>query len=194
MVNEIMRIEDAIQRIYSMPGWWVKVDQIRRIPRGLELGLGVYKGRRGKKAEAWRIACLGVREFWVDDLDGGGIAVYSASHPAARRFVAPLAVLGWATGGDAVTIAALYEAHLEVVQDWIAFERYVDIQAIAEGRLICRGPDFLMRAYAKALRRVGAQPRLGSRQKRKPAGARPRALHLGSSCVVATTFLAERQP
>jgi hypothetical protein len=155
---------------------------------------GCLQGKAGEKGRDLENACLGVREFWIDDLDGGGITLYSASHSAARRFVAPLAVLRWATGGDAVTIAALYEAHLEAVQDWIAFDRYVDFQAIADGRLICRGPDFLMQAYAKALRRIGAQPRIGSRRKRKAAGARPRALHLGSSCVVATTFLAELQP
>jgi hypothetical protein len=50
-----MRIEDAIKRIHSLPNGWVRVEQIRRIPTGLELCLGVYEGRQGRKAEAWRI-------------------------------------------------------------------------------------------------------------------------------------------
>src|SRR5713226_7558805 len=68
IVNEIMRIEDAIKRVHSSPDSWVRVEYIRTIPTGLELWIGVHEGRRGRKTEGWRIICLGVREFQIADV------------------------------------------------------------------------------------------------------------------------------
>jgi|SRR5579872_4154885 len=185
-----MRIEDAIKRIHSLPNCWVRVEQIRRVPGGLELQLGVYKGRRGKKVNRWQVRCLGVREFQIPDVDGGGLALYSGSHPAARQFTARQAVLRWDGGDDTATIGALWKAHRTAVDDWISFGHYVDIRAIAEKKFICRGPDFLMRAYANALRLAGAHPELRLRPKRRAKIVGPKVLHFGSSCVVACAFIA----
>ena len=145
-----VRIENAIKRVHSSPDSWVRVEQVRKIPKGLELCLGVYEGRRGRKGEVWRIQCLGVREFRIDDVDGGGLALYSSTHPAARQFVARLAVLRWGRSNAAAAIGALCHAHLETVDDWIPIDRYVDIRAIVKNKFVCRGPVFLLRAYVQS--------------------------------------------
>src|SRR5271166_5142473 len=140
-----MRIENAIQRIHSLPPSWVRVDQIQKIPTGLELSICVHKGRRGRPVEAWRIKCLGVLEFQISDVDGGGLALYSGTNPAARQFVARQVVLRW-SGGDATSaIGAICQAHTDAVDDWIPMDRYLDIRAIADQKFVCRGPVFLMR-------------------------------------------------
>jgi hypothetical protein len=189
----MMRIEYAIRRVHSLPDSWVRVEQINAIPAGLELCLSVYKGKRGRKTEGWRIGCLGVREFQVSELNGGGLRIYAANHPAARQYVTRRAVLRWTGGDEARTIKSLCQAHMDAVDDWIPIDRYLDIRAIAGGNYICRGPDFLMRAYAKALRLNGVKPRLRVRERRKANSVRPRVLHFGESFVVATAFNAQPQ-
>jgi hypothetical protein len=90
-------------------------------------------------------------------------------------------------------MGAVCRAHIDAAYDWIPVDRYVDIWAIAGKKFVCRGPDFLLRAYAKSLRLIGAQARLRLRAKRKPEKVRPRVLHFGASFVVATTFIAQPQ-
>jgi hypothetical protein len=54
---------------------------------------------------------------------------------------------------------ALCQAHIDAVDDWIPINQYLDIRAIARKKKFkCRGPDFLMRAYAKASGRWTACP------------------------------------
>jgi hypothetical protein len=188
-----MRIGNAVKRILSLPNGWVRVEQIRRIPTGLELCLGVHQGRRGRRAASWQIRCLGVREFQIADVDGGGLALYSGIHPAARQFTARQAILRWSGCDAAAAMGAVCQAHIDSVFDWIPVDRYVDIWAIAGKKFVCRGPDFLLRAYAKRLRLIGAQSQLRLRAKRKSKKVPPRVLHFGNSFVVAITFIAQPQ-
>jgi hypothetical protein len=187
---KIVRIEDAIKKVHSLPESWVRVEQVLRIPTGLEICMAIHRGRRGKKAEGLRITCRGIREFRIYDVDGGGLALYPRTHPAARQFLARKAVLRWGSCDCAAAIGELCQAHMDAVDDWIPIDRYVNIRAIEQEKFVCRGPDFLMRAYAKRLRFIGAQPRLVL-QRRKMKSTRLRVLHFGSSHVVARIFIAE---
>ena len=186
-----MLIQDAISRINSSPDSWVRIEQIRKIPQGLELCICIHRGKRGRRAEAWRVRCLGIREFHIADMDGGGLAIYPSTHPAARQYMARQVELRWSGGEDYSTVlGALYQAHMDAVDDWIPIDRYIDIRRISVHKATCRGPDFLMRAYARALRRLGLQPKLAvrkNRKKRKIVG--PRVLHFGDSSIVATFTL-----
>lgn len=146
-----------------------------------------------KGLQTGQIRCLGVREFQIADVDGGGLALYSGTHPAARQFTARQAILRWSGCDAAAAMGAVCRAHIDAAYDWIPVDRYVDIWAIAGKKFVCRGPDFLLRAYAKSLRLIGAQARLRLRAKRKPEKVRPRVLHFGASFVVATTFIAQPQ-
>jgi hypothetical protein len=188
----IVRIEEAIKSILLVPDGWLRLERVGRIPAGLELSFGLYNGKRGEKMAPWRIKCLGVRAFRISDFDGGGIGLYSSAHPAARQFVARQAVLRWAEGPE--TTGALWRAHIDEVDDWIEMDPG-QVLAIAKGKPVCRGPDFLMRAYARALRRIGASPQLTLQKKRTlRKRVRPRVLHFGNSFVVANSFVAEPQP
>jgi hypothetical protein len=194
-----MRIETAIQSAHALPSpdGWVRLEDVRKTPGRLELCFGIHKQDRNRqKSFSLTVACLGVREANITDFDGGGLLLYSPSHVAARQYTARLAELRWEESTDRATVlGALYQAHCGAVDDWIPFDRYVSLKAVSRGKCVCRGPGFLMRAYAKALRAKGEKPRLilriGSNSKRSTL----RVLHFGDSFVVAAKFVvvAERK-
>jgi hypothetical protein len=187
-----MRIEEAITSIDSLPDSWARLEEVRRVPRGFDLSFSVHKGRRGRRVDAWRITCLEVSEANITARDLGGIALYPSTHPAARECVARQAQVRWSGAGDeAVLMGVLYKAHTEAVDDWIRFDQYSSIRAISGDKFALRGPDFLVRAYAKALRSIGKRPQVILGRRNQKAG-RPRVLHFGDSHVVANTFVAER--
>jgi hypothetical protein len=78
------------------------------------------------------------------------------------------------------------------VYDWIPIDRHVDIWAIAGKKFVCRGPDFLLRAYAKRLRIIRARPQLRLREKRTP-NQPGREFFTSGPFVVATSFTAQLQ-
>jgi hypothetical protein len=86
---------------------------------------------------------------------------------------------------------------VDAVGDWIAFDRYAMVPgtrtALTEKKLVLRGPDFLMRAYAESLRATDKSARLTLQRHRKKKPAALRTLHFGESFVVAAGFTAEHQ-
>jgi hypothetical protein len=195
-----MLIEDAVKSMTSVPGGWVRVEKVRRLAGGVEISFAVHKGKRGRRIDAWSFGCLGLLEADITDLDGGGIAVDDCTHPAARQYVARQGELRWRCDGDeTVALGVLYQAHVETVDDWIPFDRYAYPTRMSEYAfdrrghdLWVRGPDFLLRAYAKALRARGEHPRLILRAGGRPKSVQPKVLHFGESYVVAATFAAQR--
>jgi hypothetical protein len=102
-------------------------------------------------------------------------------------------------------LEALYKAHVQAVDDWIPFDRYLQINTpwngtsslphfapVSGSNFICRGPDFLLRAYAKALEAIGVRVQLNFRGSRKSKSILPKILHFGTSFVVANAFAARR--
>jgi len=188
----IMRIEEAITSIYSLPDPWVRLEEIRRTSRGFDLSFSVHKGKRGRRIDFWRIKCVEVHVAKITAWDLGGIAVYPSTHPAAREFSARQSEVRWSGADDeAALMGALYKAHTEITNGWIPFDEYYSrIRTISGGKFASRGPDFLMRAYAKTLRSIGKQPQVIPRGRNRKA-SRPRVLHFGDSYIVAETFVAE---
>lgn len=186
-----MHIEELISAIDRIPNSWVRLEAFRKVATGFDLSLRVHNGRRGRQLDAWRITCFEVREARITALDGGGLALYPSTHPAARECVARQAEIRWSgASDDSVLIGAMYKAHTAAVGDWIPFEWYSGIRAISKEKFACQGPDFLMRAYAKAIRSVGMHPRM-TLKPRKPKAVRPKVLHFGDSYIVADNFTAE---
>jgi hypothetical protein len=184
-----MLIQTAIKLIDALPDSWVRVAYMRNMSDCLELGLAIHKGRRGRLAESWTVSAQGVYEAKIDDFDGGGLAVYPSTHPAARQYIAPRLELRWKRmRDDAGILGALHREHLKAVDDWIPFDRY----SFVAGKSVCRGPDFLLQAYARVLEKAGESVRITVRAKVRPKVARPRVLHFGSSYLIANAFLAER--
>lgn len=187
-----MAIERDLEPLQSLPdpNGWVRLEQVRKEHGRLELRFGIHEeNRRKRKIDSWRIICSGVREAHIADFDGGGLALYPTVHPAARQYTARQAELRWAASNKKPTaLGALYKAHTEAVNDWIPFDRYISMKNISDKKCVCRGPDFLVRSYAKALRTLGEKPHLTLRVSRKSKQSRLRVLHFGDSFVVAAGF------
>jgi len=97
-----------------------------------------------------------------------------STHPAARQYVARHARLSWSRSSDeSAVLTALHRAHMKAAGDWISFDRYLFIGvprndkdnlpliAPVSGRnFVCKGPEFLLRAYAKSLETIGETPKL----------------------------------
>jgi len=189
-----MTIENAIKLIHSVSDAWVRLEQTRRIPGGLELCFGIYGGKRGTKTDSWTVSCLGVREARITALDGGGLRLYPGTHPAALRYSARRAELRWSGIRDkAAVIGALYQKHIAATDDWLPFDEVVSVESISENRFSCRGPDFLMRAYAKAFRAKGDRVQLINTRRSQAKSVRLKVLHFGESYVVAAAFTAQHQ-
>lgn len=200
--NTAMLLENAIKRILAVPDGWVRVEQVRNIPGGLELCLGIHRGKRGKTVAAWAVKCLRVHEVKITEFDGGGIALHGPDHPAAKQYATRWTELRWPRESNlAAVFTTLYGAHIEATDDWVPFERYVfpnmpytrGFESRSAKEYACRGPDFLIRAYAQALRTKGETVRvirLNTGGKRR---GRPKVLHFGTSYVVAEGFAAEHQ-
>jgi hypothetical protein len=189
-----MRIEEAVAVIDYTPDSWARLEELRRIPKGLDLYFGIYKGQRGKRVDAWKITCLGVQDALITDWDLGGMALYPSDHPAAREVIARRAEVRWSGSIDETKlVGALYKAHTEAFYDWGRFDLYSVIHKISKSKFALRGPDFVMRVYTKALRSMGEKPQLILRRGKKKA-IRPKVLHFGVSYVVANAFIAERCP
>ncbi|MGD0860836.1 MAG: hypothetical protein ABR912_16190 [Terracidiphilus sp.] len=201
-----MLIQNAVKSINSISDGWTRVEHLRRIPGGLEVCFSIHKGKWGKRLDGWNFICRGVREANISDLNGGGLAVYTHSHPAALQYIAPRAELFWArTCDETQVLAALYRAHVEAVDDWIPFDRYLttntpwngasdcpDFSPVSGDSFVCKGPDFLVRTYAKALEAIGVRVRMTRRGRSRAKSTLPRVLHFGESYIVADTFAAQR--
>jgi hypothetical protein len=113
-----MLLENAIKRIDAVPGRWVRVEQVRNIPGGLELCLGIHHDKRGKTVAAWAVKCLGVHEVKITDLNGGGIALYGSDHPAAKQYAARWSELRWPRDSNLPAVfTTLYGTHIETTDD-----------------------------------------------------------------------------
>jgi hypothetical protein len=188
-----MRIETAIQTLHALPApnGWVRLEYVRKTPGRVELRFSIHEENRGrKKTDSLVIVCLDVREAHISDFDGGGLRLYPTTHAVARQYTAQHAELRWVASKDRATILGLlYQAHCGAVDDWIPFDRYVSLKAVSTKKCVCRGPGFLMRVYAKALRATGEKPHLTLRGGGNSKRSNLRVLHFGASFIVAAKFL-----
>ena len=184
----------ALKQIDKIPNAWVRLGLV--VPDGRNLGLlfNILKGKRGPTVQHCRVRCIRVRQWNVDDLDGGGIRLYGADHPLARQYSSGKARLRLERVEDAgAAIAALVTAHARIFDDWVPIDRYLgsfaDLPVRVANGLSLTGPEFVLKAYARALRSVAA----GSLNRRpKRAGTtRFRVLHFSQSFVVAERFEAD---
>ena len=182
-------INTAVRDAQRVAGGWVAVDSVRHTSDGLALSLGVRRGRRGPRVGLWEVRCTGVREICISDLDGGGIALYPPTHPAARQFTAPVTRLTYLPGQEFFkALGALAAAHLAAVDDWVPVERFLPLAPGSGKKLALRAPDFLARAYARALRKAGFRVQLSTPAAGRRGRTHPRVLHFGNSFVVADRF------
>jgi hypothetical protein len=189
-------VNKLLALVHRTPDAWVRLGLA--LPDGKSLGLllNVFKGKDGPLIQRVRVRCVGVREYHLEALDGGGLRLYDSKHPLARQYWAARARLRCAPAReDAAALAALVQAHSRTFEDWVAPDRYLgDLARLpkrfaAEG-LVLSGPDFVLRAYAKALRMLGLSVSVRSKPARRRS-ARPKVLHFSQSFVVAEAFTAD---
>ena len=184
----------ALKQIDRIPNAWVRLGLV--VPDGRNLGLlfAIHNGKRGRVVKRCRVRCLRVRHWLVDDLDGGGIRLYGADHPLVRQHSSATARLRLARVEHAgAAMAGLVAAHTRLFDDWVPIEQYLGSLADLPARLVdglsVTGPEFVLRAYARAVRSLTAAS-LSKRPKRG-AAARLRVLHFSQSFVVAERFEAD---
>jgi hypothetical protein len=175
----VAELTHALKQIDKIPNAWVRLGLV--VPDGRNLGLlfNVLEGKRGPIVQHCRVRCIRVREWNVDDLDGGGIRLYGSDHPLARQHSSATARLRLERVKDTgAAIAALVTAHNRVFDDWVPIDRYlgslVDLPVRVADGLSVMGPEFVMKAYAGALRSVAAASL--SRRPKRVGAARFRVL------------------
>ncbi len=132
------------------------------------------------------LRCKGVLESHFSDFGLGGIRLYPPGHPAARQYTARRAILRWSRDErNRDILGVLVRTHKAVVDDWIPVERYLGGELSDRRQPTCRGPEFLLKAYARALRMSGIRCNLTLGPKAAAIRARLRVLHFGASFVVA---------
>ena len=184
----------ALKQIDKIPNAWVRLGLV--VPDGRNLGLlfNILEGKRGPIVKHCRVRCIRVRQWHVDDLDGGGIRLYGSDHPLARQYSSAKARLRLERVEDAgAAIAVLVTAHARIFDDWVPIDRYLGSLAdlpvrVADG-LSVTGPEFALKAYARALRSVAAASL--SRRPKRVGTPRFRVLHFSQSFVVAERFEAD---
>ena len=178
----------TIDQIAAGENAWVSVCSVVSVRDTLELGIVVRQGKRGRILSRWTIRCVGIREVSLSDFDGGGLRLYTRTHPVARQCSDASATIRLSGVTDAVRIlGVLMQAHVAAVDDWIPFDRYCPSLPTEGKSFVLRGPAFLLRRYAIALRVAGYHPRMAIRAKAASA-QRYVALHFGASYVVARAF------
>jgi hypothetical protein len=189
----VAELTHALKQIDKIPNAWVRLGLV--VPDGRNLGLlfNIFEGKRGSVVQHCRVRCIRVRQWHVDDLDGGGIRLYGSDHPLARQHSSAKARLRLERIENAgAAIAALVIAHARIFDDWVPLERYLgnlgDLSDRVASGLSVTGPEFVLKAYARALRSVAA----ASLSRRPKVGAaRFRVLHFSQSFVVAERFEAD---
>jgi hypothetical protein len=190
----VAELTHALKRIDKIPNAWVRLGLV--VPDGRNLGLlfNILEGKRGPNVQHCRVRCIRVRRWHVEDLDGGGIRLYGSDHPLARQYSSAKARLRLERVEDAgAAIAALATAHAQVFDDWVPLERYLDsladLPVRVAGGLSVTGPEFVLKAYARALRPWAAASL--KRQAKQSGTGRFKILHFSQSFVVAARFEAD---
>ena len=178
---------------------WVRMTSCRWIEDAIELQLEIDEGQGGRPLAHWIVRCFEVGEHMLCDADGGGLQVSGSDHPVVRQHLDPRTSLFFGAsptpGSDVV--GGLFSAHRDLVDDWIAFDRYLNLSRpleellVSGSGMIATGPRFLLQAYANVLDRAGMEASLvdvAKAQRVPPL----HVAHLGESYVVARRFEAER--
>jgi hypothetical protein len=187
--------------IEAKPDSWVRlVEASWRAKRRVTLRFGIAGSRSGSVLEEWWVYADSVRECSLSDANGGGLQLSLGSHPALRQYTDPVVALRFQgpVNDGAAAIGDLWRKHVDVVDDWIAADRYLptpermkELLARRAGTL-CRGPQFLITHYASSLKGRGIKTTVVPNRARRAARKRVGLLHFGSSFVIAERFTSER--
>lgn len=138
---------------------WVSVSSVSAEGRDLHLRLELTYRARERRTELWVVSCFGVREFSLNDFNGGGLNWWDRDHPLLSQFTSPKASLRvrLSRTGNEKIVGVLAGAHRAIVDDWIPFERFARpglFRSDANAATIA-GPEFLLSGFATRLADAG---------------------------------------
>ena len=88
-------------------------------------------------------------------------------------------------------IGKLRAAHIDAVEDWIPFDRYLDTKVLTKkSGLLATGPAFLIKAYANVLKAEGCKPSMTEVSAPRVRGGV--MAHFGESYVIAASVSVRR--
>lgn len=148
---------------------------------------------------SWTIACSGVIEYSLrDNHYQVGLNLWNVDHPVLDQFTQPRegVYISRAPDDPDGTMGQLWSAHVQCVDDWVAFDRYLNtelpLRKLLESgsALVASAPIFLASVYVEVLGANRCEP---SRVPGGPARASSaQLLHFGDSYVVASRVAASR--
>jgi len=163
----------------------------------MELGFRVDHGT--DVTSFWTLHCSDVIEYSLRDAHYQiGLNIHEADHPAIDQYTESRegVYLSKAAAESERVVGQLWAAHLECVDDWIPFDRYLNcelpLRTLLESgnALVASAPSFLASVYFEVLASNRCEP------SRVPAGAARAAsaqlAHFGESYVVAARVAATR--
>jgi len=183
---------------------WVSLTSV--LVEGRDLHLGFHLWQSDLKSPApWDVSCVGVPEFSLNDFEGGGLNWWPRDHPVIAQYSSPKASLRIRLTGRSreLIVGILLAAHTEAVDDWISFDRFVDVADMCRNNaaaVTISAPEFLLSTYLAALDKANVSATL-KRHKRKLYWSRfgwserpyiLSLLHFGDSFVAAERFIARR--
>ena len=149
----------------------------------------------------WELRFTGVIDYLLAAISCCGLQISRGRHPAVRQYVDPPVTLRFGAPPEDAdrVVGQLWAAHRRLVDDWIPFDRYLNMKLPLAGLLssgsgrLATGPGFLLRAYASVLRRHGCRPGERRLRARRPP-RRPLLAHFGEAYVVAEALIVRHSP
>ncbi len=175
----------------------------------LELVLELKDGFEVSENTNWVVRATTVHEYKIFDANDCGLNHFRENHVAISQYTDKTANLffqGTYSSPYAV-VGSLYEAHTEVAQDWIEFEKYLNtnqtVSSLIEAGFgkLADGPVFLLKEYMEVLRNFGIKSNIADQMPPKrwngmswvEFSSVPELLHFGGSYVIADRFHASMQ-
>ena len=152
------------------------------------------------ETSAWQLRFTRVIEHLFADVYDCGLNIWYRDHPAIDQYLQSRAFLHFAaapTDPDRV-VGRLWANHVQLVDDWIPFERYINQELplptlLASGSgLVATGPLFIIEAYAEILESEYCEPTIKELPSARAASAS--LTHFGESYVIAEGVTARRLP
>lgn len=114
----------------------------------------------------WQLRFTNVVDYLFADVYSCGLNVWVDDHPAIQQYVQTSEYLHFAAAPEDShhVVGELWAAHRELADDWIPFDRYLNLespldQLLASGSgLLATGPAFLIAAYSDVLEKEGCRP------------------------------------
>jgi hypothetical protein len=151
------------------------------------------------ESSAWQLRFTRVLEHLFADVYNCGLNIWRREHPAIDQYLQPRAFLHFAAAPiDPHRVAGrLWADHVQVVDDWIPFERYINRELplptlLASGSgLVATGPMFIIKAYEAILESENCKPTM-KELPRARAIKSATLTQFGESYVIAEDVVARR--